>query len=119
MQVSTQANAQAIERDGRLWYRWIVAMVVILGVFMSILDQTIVNIAMSSLQSTFGPDLPRISSKRAWESNGTLWHSCAAGTGSRPDLWRLSGDLRGLAGHFLRQCAGGDYRGYSGFDLFA
>ncbi len=42
---------------GRLAYKWIVAMVVILGVFMSILDQTIVNIAIPRLQTAFGADI--------------------------------------------------------------
>jgi len=38
-------------------YKWIVASVVIIGVFMSILDQTIVNIAIPRLQATFGADI--------------------------------------------------------------
>jgi len=38
-------------------YKWIVATVVILGVFMSILDQTIVNIAIPRLQTAFGADI--------------------------------------------------------------
>src|SRR5207244_3051510 len=57
LQVSTQPNTQVMERSRGLEYRWIVAMVVILGVFMSILDQTIVNIAIPRLQSAFGADL--------------------------------------------------------------
>jgi DHA2 family multidrug resistance protein len=53
-----QVNAQAIRSTGRgLQYKWIVAMVVILGVFMSILDQTIVNIAIPRLQTAFGADI--------------------------------------------------------------
>ena len=44
-------------RTGRLAYKWIVAMVVIIGVFMSILDQTIVNIAIPRLQTAFGADI--------------------------------------------------------------
>ncbi len=42
---------------GRLAYKWIVAIVVIFGAFMSILDQTIVNIAIPRLQNAFGADL--------------------------------------------------------------
>jgi len=51
-----QINAPG-KRSGGLDYKWIVAMVVILGVFMSILDQTIVNIAIPRLQSAFGADI--------------------------------------------------------------
>lgn len=52
-----QVNAQAVRPGGRLGYKWIVASVVIIGVFMSILDQTIVNIAIPRLQATFGADI--------------------------------------------------------------
>ncbi|HLZ63490.1 MAG TPA: MDR family MFS transporter [Ktedonosporobacter sp.] len=52
-----QANTQARRQGGRLEYKWIVAMVTIIAVFMSILDQTIVNIAVPRLQSAFGADL--------------------------------------------------------------
>ncbi|HEU5227689.1 MAG TPA: DHA2 family efflux MFS transporter permease subunit [Ktedonobacteraceae bacterium] len=52
-----QVNAQATRQSGRLEYKWIVAMVVIIGVFMSILDQTIVNIAIPRLQTAFGADI--------------------------------------------------------------
>src|SRR6266852_8540961 len=52
-----QVNAQATRRSGGLDYKWILAMVVILGVFMSILDQTIVNIAIPRLQTAFGADI--------------------------------------------------------------
>lgn len=38
-------------------YKWIVAIVVIFGAFMSVLDQTIVNIAIPRLQNAFGADL--------------------------------------------------------------
>ncbi|MGB8346981.1 MAG: DHA2 family efflux MFS transporter permease subunit, partial [Ktedonobacteraceae bacterium] len=43
--------------EGRVSYKWIVASVVILGVFMSILDQTIVNIALPTLETDFGADV--------------------------------------------------------------
>ncbi|MDQ2902777.1 MAG: multidrug efflux MFS transporter [Chloroflexota bacterium] len=52
-----QATVQAGQRSGGLSYKWIVAMVVIIGVFMSILDQTIVNIAIPRLQTAFGADI--------------------------------------------------------------
>jgi DHA2 family multidrug resistance protein len=38
-------------------YKWIVAMVVVFGIFMSILDTTIVNNAISRLQTAFGASL--------------------------------------------------------------
>ncbi len=50
-------NAQVTRHEGRVAYKWIVAMVVIIGVFMSILDSTIVNIAIPRLQTAFGADL--------------------------------------------------------------
>src|SRR5579864_371321 len=52
-----QVNAPPGRRGGGLDYKWILAMVVILGVFMSILDQTIVNIAIPRLQTAFGADI--------------------------------------------------------------
>ena len=52
-----QDNAQLVRSSGRVGYKWIVAMVVVLGVFMSILDQTIVNIAIPRLQTAFGADI--------------------------------------------------------------
>lgn len=55
-----QVNAQAVPQEGRIAYKWIVAMVVIIAVFMSILDQTIVNIAIPRLQSAFGADLHEV-----------------------------------------------------------
>ncbi len=48
---------QATTQTGRVAYKWIVALVVIFGAFMSILDQTIVNIAIPRLQNAFGADL--------------------------------------------------------------
>lgn len=52
-----QVTPPARERGGGLDYKWVLAMVVILGVFMSILDQTIVNIAIPRLQTAFGADI--------------------------------------------------------------
>lgn len=56
MQADVQIVDQSQERGG-LEYKWIVAIVVIFGAFMSILDQTIVNIAIPRLQNAFGADL--------------------------------------------------------------
>lgn len=53
MQVAVPTTRQG----AGLQYKWIVAMVVILGVFMAILDSTIVNIAIPRLQTAFGADL--------------------------------------------------------------
>ena len=44
-------------RGGRLEYKWIVAIVAVFGAFMSVLDQTIVNIAIPRFESAFGADL--------------------------------------------------------------
>ena len=52
-----QVNAPPLRASRGLEYKWIVASVVILGVFMSILDQTIVNIAIPRLQTAFGADI--------------------------------------------------------------
>ncbi|MFL5625922.1 MAG: MDR family MFS transporter [Ktedonobacteraceae bacterium] len=52
-----QVNTRPLRSSRGLEYKWIVASVVILGVFMSILDQTIVNIAIPRLQATFGADI--------------------------------------------------------------
>ena len=52
-----QIPTSAVPRSSRFEYKWIVTLVVIFGAFMSILDQTIVNIAIPRLQSAFGADL--------------------------------------------------------------
>lgn len=52
-----EAAGQGTRQGAGLQYKWIVAMVVIIGVFMAILDSTIVNIAIPRLQSLFGADL--------------------------------------------------------------
>jgi len=59
MQVNAQATRVAQPRR-RLDYKWIVAMVVVIAVFMSILDQTIVNIAIPRLQIAFGADIHNV-----------------------------------------------------------
>ena len=52
-----QVPAPVAQRSGGLAYKWIVAIVVVFGLFMSILDTTIVNIAIPRLQTAFGADL--------------------------------------------------------------
>ena len=52
-----QVPTQEAQRSGGLAYKWIVAIVVVFGLFMSILDTTIVNIAIPRLQTAFGADL--------------------------------------------------------------
>ncbi len=52
-----QANQQIVQPARGLAYKWVVALVVVIGVFMSILDQTIVNIAIPRLQTAFGADI--------------------------------------------------------------
>lgn len=52
-----QVTVPTTRQGAGLQYKWIVAMVVILGVFMAILDSTIVNIAIPRLQTAFGADL--------------------------------------------------------------
>src|ERR1700751_3467939 len=47
-------------------YKWLVAMVVIFGLFMVMLDLTIVNIAIPKLQADFGAGLTDI----AWVATG-------------------------------------------------
>jgi EmrB/QacA subfamily drug resistance transporter len=55
-----QTPTQAMRRTGGLPYKWIVAVVVIFGLFMTILDATIVNIAIPQLQNAFGADLTSV-----------------------------------------------------------
>lgn len=56
MQDLTQTG-QPSNKPGGLPYKWIVALVVIFGVFMSVLDQTIVTIAIPRFQTAFGAGL--------------------------------------------------------------
>jgi len=56
MQISVPASRQG----GGLAYKWVVAGVVIFGIFMSVLDSTIVNIAIPRLQSVFGASLSSV-----------------------------------------------------------
>jgi EmrB/QacA subfamily drug resistance transporter len=55
-----QNPAAAPRQGGRVAYKWIVALVVIFGLFMTILDGTIVNIAIPRLQNVFGADLASV-----------------------------------------------------------
>jgi len=56
MQISVPASRQG----GGLAYKWVVAGVVIFGIFMSVLDSTIVNIAIPRLQGVFGASLSSV-----------------------------------------------------------
>ncbi len=56
MQMSVPASA----RGGGLAYKWVVAGVVVFGIFMSVLDSTIVNIAVPRLQGVFGASLSSV-----------------------------------------------------------
>ncbi len=61
MQIPAQTGLERAEPGaqggGGLAYKWVVAIVVIFGIFMSILDTTIVNVAIPSLQNAFGVSL--------------------------------------------------------------
>ncbi|GCE04726.1 DHA2 family efflux MFS transporter permease subunit [Dictyobacter aurantiacus] len=57
MQVSTVTPQ---EKAGGLAYKWVVAIVVVFGLFMTILDGTIVNTAIPRLQNAFGADLTSV-----------------------------------------------------------
>lgn len=52
-----QVSATNTRQGGGIPYKWVVAIVVIFGIFMSVLDSTIVNIAIPSLQNAFGASL--------------------------------------------------------------
>src|ERR1022692_489978 len=52
-----QATIQARPGRAGLPYKWLVAIVVIFGAFMTILDQTIVNIALPRLENAFGASI--------------------------------------------------------------
>ncbi len=51
------ASTSALAARSRFAYKWVVTLVVIFGAFMSILDQTIVNIAIPRLQTAFNANL--------------------------------------------------------------
>ena len=54
-------RSRASQRKGTgIPYKWIVAIVVIFGLFMTILDGTIVNIAIPQLQNVFGTNLTTV-----------------------------------------------------------
>src|SRR5712692_2545543 len=50
-------NARVTRQAGGLPYKWVMAIVLVFGAFMSVLDQTVVNIAIPRLQSAFGADI--------------------------------------------------------------
>jgi EmrB/QacA subfamily drug resistance transporter len=55
-----QPSESAPQREAGLPYKWIVAGVVIFGLFMTVLDSTIVNIAIPRLQNAFGANLTSV-----------------------------------------------------------
>ena len=55
-----QNSANFTRRGTGLPYKWIVAFTVVFGMFMSILDSTIVNIAIPRLQTAFGANLDSV-----------------------------------------------------------
>ncbi len=55
-----QISVPSSRSEGRFAYKWVVAGVVIFGIFMSILDSTIINIAIPRLQSVFGASLSSV-----------------------------------------------------------
>src|SRR5690349_2037229 len=55
-----QDPANFTRRGIGLPYKWIVAFTVVFGMFMSILDSTIVNIAIPRLQTAFGANLDSV-----------------------------------------------------------
>ena len=55
-----QPSVSVPQREGGVPYKWIVAGVVIFGLFMTILDTTIVNIAIPRLQNAFGANLTSV-----------------------------------------------------------
>ncbi|GCF10246.1 DHA2 family efflux MFS transporter permease subunit [Dictyobacter arantiisoli] len=48
------------EKTGGLAYKWIVAIVIVIGLFMTILDSTIVNTAIPKLETNFGVSLTSV-----------------------------------------------------------
>jgi EmrB/QacA subfamily drug resistance transporter len=60
LQVERQAAAVDPPARSRLDYRWIAASVVVVGALMSILNQTVVNVALPTLESDFGVSLTDI-----------------------------------------------------------
>ncbi len=64
--MNMQASSQPNQMLGGLPYKWTVVIVVVFGVFMSVLDTTIVNIAIPRLQTDFGAPLDSVQ----WVSTG-------------------------------------------------
>src|SRR5260370_28047361 len=61
-----KASVQTNPRSGGLEYKWLVMIVIVFGLFMSVLDTTIVNIAIPRLQADFGAPLASVQ----WVSTG-------------------------------------------------
>ena len=54
------AVAPPEEKSGGLAYKWVVAIVIVIGLFMTILDSTIVNTAIPKLETSFGVNLTSV-----------------------------------------------------------
>ena len=55
-----QIPAPTAQQEGGLSYKWVVACIVVFGIFVTILDTTIVNIAIPRLQNAFGANLDSV-----------------------------------------------------------
>src|SRR5260370_28558729 len=55
-----KASVQTNPRSGGLEYKWLVMIVIVFGLFMSVLDATVVNIAIPRLQADFGAPLSSV-----------------------------------------------------------
>src|SRR5690348_1639281 len=53
-------SAATTENSGPLAYKWMVLIAVVFGLFMAVLDATVVNIALAKLQAVFGATLDSI-----------------------------------------------------------
>lgn len=59
MTMSDTTSAQPLD-EGRIAYKWKVLISAIFGIFMIILDTTVVNVALRTIQSGYGVGLPAI-----------------------------------------------------------
>src|SRR5438552_4029692 len=55
--MASLAGALPASRASGLAYKWVVLMVVVVGLFMSVLDQTVVNVALPHVIAVFNADI--------------------------------------------------------------
>src|SRR4030088_2906980 len=55
--MSSATLTQTEQPEGRLPYKWIVMIVMVIGTFLSVLDTTVINNALPRLQVAFGANL--------------------------------------------------------------